>query len=225
MLVTLAEVKAHLNIPVADTSQDAFLNNQIALVTTAVENYCNRSIVARTFEETFYGAYTGRVERPYQVTLYHFPIIQLIEVRNERDDHVVINPLADYLVHKPTGKINKKSLCGVNVTPYYDQNIVYKYRAGYETIPADIKFVAFSLIGEAYNKKKNGVDMAFGSDVQSISIPGVISIAYDYSLEDNQANQSYGVILGKYRNVLNYYRSDRAIYKGSGELRYIDTIN
>lgn len=224
MLLTVEQVKERLKIPTGTTTDDAFIASQIAVVTTAIENYCNRSIVARNFEETFYGAYSGFTISPWEVQLYHFPIITLTEVVVKNGSSTETFTANDYIIHKPTATIRNKPYSDARSLPNFFQEMVFKYRTGYATIPADIQDVALALVTERYNKYKNGIDINFGSDVQSVSIPGVISISYDYSLEDNDSQQSYGAIIGKYRNVLNYYRSDRAIFKGSGELKYYELI-
>jgi len=76
------------------------------------------------------------------------------------------------------------------------------------------------LVKERYNKHTSGIDLDFGSDIQSISIPGTISVAYDYSLQNNERKTAFGAILGNYVNTLDYFRSERPLI-GSVRLEYV----
>ena len=78
-------------------------------------------------------------------------------------------------------------------------------------------------MGERYNKKSSGVDLNFGSDVQRVSIPGAISIDFDYSLSNNERKSAYGVILGSNSNILDDWRSERSVI-GSGKLEYVEAV-
>jgi len=84
-----------------------------------------------------------------------------------------------------------------------------------------VRSVVYSLVEERYNKKLNGVNLNFGSDIQSVSIAGTISVQFDYSLESNTRKIGMGTILGNYVNVLDKYRSERVI-SGSGRLAYVE---
>ena len=101
------------------------------------------------------------------------------------------------------------------------EETVIEYDAGYATIPSAILSVLDSLVGERYNKKSSGVDLNFGSDVQRISIPGTISLDFDYSLSNNERKSAYGSILGNNANILDDWRSDRAVL-GSDKLIYVE---
>jgi hypothetical protein len=80
--------------------------------------------------------------------------------------------------------------------------------------------VELSIIEERYNKKKSGISLNFGSDVQRVSIAGTISVDFDYSLQSNERVSAYGTILGNYINVLDQYRSERVL-TGSGMITYV----
>jgi len=94
------------------------------------------------------------------------------------------------------------------------------YVAGYAALPAPIKSVELSILEERYNKKKSGISLNFGSDVQRVSIAGTISVDFDYSLQSNERVSAYGTILGNYINVLDQYRSERVL-TGSGMITYV----
>jgi len=216
MLVTLAELKAYLGI--VTTDYDAFLTEQIKLVSEAIEMYCNRSLMKRKFKQTFYREDTGYVNLPMaQLMLYHYPIISIDSITSVTSSGSNIINLNSFKIHKPTAIIRNKRdffnlFCG-------DMEVIFT--AGYDPMPEVVKNAVYSLVGEAYNKKKSGIDLSFGSDVQSISIPGVINIAYDYTLENNDSDSTFGVLLGNYRNSLDYLRSERTVL-GSSQLEYIE---
>ena len=127
-------------------------------------------------------------------------------------------PLAtDYRFHKPTGTLTHKYedwFAGGDI-------IEVVFTAGYEATPTPIVSIIYSLLEERYNKKVNGVDLNFGSDIQRISIPGAISVDFDYTLQANERKVAYGMILGNYVNVLDQYRSERPLV-GATRLEYVD---
>jgi hypothetical protein len=64
------------------------------------------------------------------------------------------------------------------------------------------------------------VALNFGSNVQRISVPGVMGIDFDYTLSTNERNNKYGMILGDYLNVFDNYRSERTLV-GESEVSFI----
>jgi hypothetical protein len=143
--------------------------------------------------------------------MFHYPLISVTSV----DEDDITLPTSEYRVHYPTGTITKPEFffTGIEVTEI-------TYSAGYATTPVIVKNVILALIQEKFNQKTSGVPLNFGSDVQSIAIPGTISISYDYSLDSNQRKSAYGVIIGSYANALDMFRSERRVI-GSGKLKYV----
>lgn len=216
MLVTLAEMKAYLGIAVDDLTYDTFLTNQITIVSEAVSGYCARIFPATDYVETFYR--DAFDVTPKELTLYHFPLIEIEDgdiVEKCEDGGINEFELADVRINKPTATLTRK--CRFF---NYGDVVEVTYRAGYEVVPALVLSVVYEIVGQRYNKKKNGIDLDFGTDVQRISIPGTISIDFDYSLSSNERSSAYGNILGNYLNVLDPYRSERAVI-GSVRLKYV----
>ena len=209
MLVTLADMKTYLGI--TGSGYDTFLTEQITLISEVIEAYCRRRFAETDYEQTFY-----KGDYPVVSTLetFHFPVTALTSVTA---DSVLVDA-ADYRVHKPSGSV-------IRTSGYFFQEdeTVVLYTAGYAIIPTPVTSVVYSVVQERYNKKTSGIDLNFGSDVQSISIPGAISIAFDYSLNNNERKNSFGAILGSNLNVLDAYRSDRAIL-GSSKLIYVEDV-
>lgn len=208
MLVTLNEMKDYLGIPFATTTYDGFLTEQITVISEAIEKYCGRKFSSATYTQTIYKD----------------------QFENKNDKTI-------YLLHYPLKTINTIKLDNVNITGYrieYDysritkidgfindgEELVINYTAGYDVIPAPIRQTVFSLVEEKYNKKKAGIPVNFGNDVQSIAIAGTISISYDYSLQANDRKGAFGMILGNYLNVIDMYRSERRLIGRIEETRY-----
>lgn len=210
MLDTLSNVKSRLGI--SGNNHDDFLTQQIQLVSDVIENYCRRKFLTANYRQTFY---KEDYEKSRVLELYHFPVTSIIsiEVDGEEMDE------ESYRLHGPTGIV--KAINGGYF--FWAEETVVEYTAGYATCPVPVLAVLDAVVGERYNKKISGVDLNFGSDVQRISIPGAISIDFDYTLSNNERKSAYGVILGNNVNILDDYRSERAVI-GSGNLERIEVV-
>lgn len=208
MLDSLANVKTRLGI--TGTTYDTFLTSQIQLVSDVIEAYCRRKFLEASYTQTFYKDDIGSVKR---FELFQFPVSSVDSLQLDGVDV----DTADYRLHSPTGTVIGKS--GFVFCP--TDEMVVEYTAGYPECPSPVLSVLDSIVGERYNKKVSGVDLNFGSDVQRISIPGAISIDFDYTLKNNDRSSAYGSILGNNANILDDWRSERAII-GSGKLSYVE---
>jgi hypothetical protein len=210
-LVSLAKVKSYLGE--AGVTYDVFLQEQIDIISDAIDEYCERKFLETTYTQTFYkDQFENNLSEFF---LSQFPITTITTV-NEVDTGEL---LTDYRIHKPTGRINLLS------QRMFDNSATLEvvFEAGYEQdfIPRPIIQVIYSLMEERYGKKVRGVSMNFGSDVQRIAIAGAISIDFDYSLQANDRKSPLGMILGNYLNVLDKYRSDRAVL-GTVRVSYVE---
>jgi hypothetical protein len=205
MLVNLADMKAYLKVTGND--DDNFLTTQIQIVSEAIEAYCRRKFEKRTYTQTFYAE---DYPRSTQIYLSVYPVSQIISYA----------PLLD------VSQLRLQKLAGVLTRGegfFYAPVTVIKYVAGYEyaDIPKLIQSVVYGVVEERFNKKAAGVGLNFGSDVQRVSIPGTISIDFDYTLTNNDRTTAFGGIIGNYLNILDSFRSDRAIL-GAGTLTYVE---
>jgi hypothetical protein len=200
MLVTLAEMKTYLGI--VTNTYDAFLTEQIQLFSAAIENYCGRKFNVASYTEKFYAEDFDKPQKYLET--FHYPITSVTSIK---EDDVVIT---EYRLQANFGRFTSNSLFFL-----YTKLLEISYAAGYAVVPAEVKSVVYSLVEERYNKKISGVSLNFGQDVQRISIPGTISIDFDYTLNNNERKNKYGVLLGSYVNILDSYRSGRAVV-GSG---------
>jgi hypothetical protein len=203
MLITLDEAKEYLGIPLSDESQDAFLTMEIKVLSEAIEGYCGRKFLEDDYTQTFYWE-DFRDSPVKDLPLYHYPVTDIDSVEEngvEMDSDL-------YRLRKASGIL----VASYGNTFFREQGeIVVSYSAGYEEAPAPVLSVIYGLLTERYNKKVNGVGLSFGSDVQQISIPGVINVAFDYSLQANERKSAFGTILGNYINVLDSYCSERVV--------------
>lgn len=208
MLVTLQETKTYLSIPALNTTYDSFLTQQITVISDSIEKYCGRKFLENTYTQTIYRDQLES-KSDKQISLLHYPLISIESITLDGLD------VTGYRVEYDYSKLTKiDGFIGTG------EELLIEYTAGYSETPSPIKQTIFSLIEEKYNKMKSGVSVNFGSDVQSISIPGTISIAYDYSLQGNDRKNGFGMILGNYLNVLDMYRSERRLIGKIEETRY-----
>lgn len=218
-LVTLSDLKDYLGILPADTSQDTYLNSEITLFDDAVLNYCNRVFEQTTVTETiYYDDFKDKKEH----YLYHHPIISITSITEKHPDQNDVLVL-DYRLNKRIGRIeviensfHQRSWLFQNYTIGASLEIVYE--AGYSVVPLEIQESIKSLIQARYNKKQAGVDLNFGNNVQRISVPGVMGIDFDYTLNSNERKNKYGMILGDYLNVFDNYRSERTMIGDRSEV-------
>lgn len=208
MLVTLSDMKTYLGI--SGTTYDTFLTEQITLVSDVIESYCGRKFIQDQYIQTFYkDDFTEAFVK--ELPLFHYPVSSVASI--EEDDVA----LEGIRIQYPNGILT-------NTIGFFmsGDKVEVTYTAGYlqANIPTPIQSVVKSIVEEKYNRKVSGISLNFGSDVQSISIPGAISIAFDYSLTSNDRVNAYGNLLGNYVNMIDKFRSSRAIM-GSGKLEYV----
>ena len=188
---------------------DDFLTSQEAMLAESIEGYCGRKFNQGTYTQTFYKE--DYPDGAVNLLLFHYPLISVTSVVENSEDIK-----SNLRIHKPTGNL-------MNPDGFFvkDTKVIVTYVAGFASAPLPVKNVLLALLEERYNKKKSGVGLNFGSDVQSISIPGTISVAFDYSLQSNERKSAFGTFLGNYINVLDAYRSERRVV-GSGTIAYVD---
>lgn len=222
MLVTLAEAKTYLGE--GGTTYDTKLTQQLQMFSDAVEGYCGRVFEEKNWIQTWYRDDYDFI--PGRLPMYHYPVSEITYVR----EAITLAEIAaatdiattEYRLHSPTGFITRQRCFSFTELPV----LQVKYKAGYaaNAIPTTVKQVIYNLIQESYNRIKAGVALNFGSDVQSIAIPGVISVQFDYTLSSNERTNTYGSILGSQLNILDLWRSERAIPTSGALLEYVDVV-
>jgi hypothetical protein len=218
MLVTLDEMKTYLGIDLIDATYDTFLTEQINIISAAIENYCGRKFNEGSYTQTYYRSDFYDGDFIDGLFLYHYPLttitsVKEIERSNAVDTETVLTA-EDYRAHYESGQFRRIRNGVVSTWFSYlstNSRIEIAYDAGYATVPYELMSVTYSLVEERYNKRVNGVELNFGNDVQRVSIPGTISIDYDYSLQTNERKTKFGMLIGNYANVLDFYRSERSV--------------
>lgn len=153
-LVTLAQVKAHLDIVGSNANQDT----KLQLFLDAAESWFYSDIQRTRIEA---GAVTEYVHgnQADTIMLMEYPIISVTEVRINADgvftDPSSIVPATDYTISDEENCIvlrNSRFPAGIN-------NIQVTYVAGYATVPVEIKLAVLWLVEWFYlhnNRKDMG---------------------------------------------------------------------
>jgi len=212
MLVTLVEAKTYLGI--TNSTYDAFLTEQLQILSDTIEAYCRRKFEVADYVQTFYHNEFIDEEIPSKkLKLFHYPLNSVASVVA---DGTALD-VSKYRTHS-SGMLVLSENCYWQ--SMFTDTLEVTYNAGVDATPSPIKAAIYSLISERYNKKVAGIDVGFGTDVQRLSIPGVMSIDFDYTLQSNERKSTFGMILGNWANALDSYRSERAIL-GEVRLAYV----
>jgi hypothetical protein len=227
LLVSLSDMKDYLGI--VDNTYDTFLTNQITIISDSIEGYCGRIFSSASYIQTFYGAdFEKDLDSQYLYT-FHYPVTAVSEVKEVQKNsdgttRETIIPSDEYLFNGKVGKFYRTFDTGLRRFWFSDygsnSQVVISYTAGYASTPTPIQDVVFNLVEQRYNRKVAGIDLGFGNDVQRVSIPGVMSIDFDYTLQQNERSSAFGMILGNHINILDHYRSERSLV-GSIKENYV----
>ena len=168
-IVTLAEAKEQLKVENADTALDDTLTAYINEISSAVELYTKRKIVSQSIASEIHDGDGSSILYPR-----YFPIQQLsvessptdaqklasVQYRNSPDsdwtdivsdiDHIFLDTGDDAL--RPFIELYQ------NFFYYGIRNIRIKYKAGYTTVPSDIKVLVLEMIQMRWNEAKRGND-------------------------------------------------------------------
>lgn len=220
-LVTLADMKTYLGETTTD--YDVFLQEQLDLYSSTIENYCGRVFSLTSYTQTYYKS-DFEQDSGKKLVLYHFPSPTITSIQEITSvEGVDTNTVTlDTYQYRPNNNIGTILKINAGIVEHWFSSLGYEdrvevvYSAGYTTIPLEIDATVKQLVAEKYEKKKSGIPLNLGPDVQSIAIPGVLNIAYDYSLQANERKNKFGMLIGNYANVLDSFRSERALL---GEVR------
>ena len=190
-LVSLDQAKAALDIDPADTSQDAALAQQIDAVSMAVNNWCDRIFVVQTYRDRLRNAYGGYGE---PLVTRQYPII-VDDTLVVTQDGAALDPLM-FEVYPETGSLFRLDNTSAPIA-WGAALLVVDYRAGFETIPADVQGAALEWL--------TGRWFAMGRDpaLRSETIPDVISQVY---AGEAGAGTSAGAITPGAQTLLAPYR-------------------
>ena len=199
-IVTLAEAKLQLNITTSNTNEDTMLEAWINETSQEVEDYCQRKFVVQSVSSEYHNGDGSRFLYPK-----YFPVTQLstettptssdtlgaLQYRDTPDsswtnietdtDHIFYGTDIPYIELYDT------------TFPSGRRNIKISYKAGYSTVPADVKKVVLEKIQIRWNTSGNGGNLLGYSNLNQSEPSGNISSTI-ISLEDK-----WNKILDRYR--------------------------
>ena len=172
-LVTLEQAKAALEIAAGDTSQDAMLTQQIAALSRAINNYCDRVFVVQSYRDQLRDA-CGYWGEP--VTTRQYPIVvddEGVPLVAVTENGGVLDPA--YLeVYPETGAIYRLDAT-MAPAAWGAALLVIDYTAGFETIPEDVQGACLEWLTVRWHGI--GHDPALRSE----AIPDLITQVYNTS--------------------------------------------
>lgn len=150
-IVSLADVRAHLRYPAADTVDDVAIQGFIDAASDVIDFECN-IVVPQQFDESYDGG-------NFLIWTYHVPIISIELVQegwgwtNYNLAYIEVNSpttsnMFAYSIDEPsTGQISRRSGGNVSI-PFMrgESNVRINYTAGRTSIPGAIRLAALELI-------------------------------------------------------------------------------
>lgn len=158
-VVTLQDLKAHLRMPLTDTTDDMALMGFIAAVDDVVIAECD-DVLPRHYDEYYDGG-------AYWIYLKHRPVISVENVEegwgwiNYELDYQQVNTVPAgsmfaYSIDSPSiGGITRRSAGNVQI-PFVPgtKNIRVWYTAGRQSVPASIRLAALEIVAHWYQNSQ-----------------------------------------------------------------------
>jgi len=194
------------------------------ITTTELGNYINKTLATDSratqvvsavnqWVETYLGRYFGVEAGGKTLTevLDYTPVIFLDAMDIVSIDEVKLFGTTltstEYVINNTTGRLvlsTSGSTPRVNNRSLYDA-VEVTYKAGVETVPADLKLAVLQLASENYNKR----DTADNSNISSTSVGG-FSVSFGTSTSSDNTTQPDGShAVSGYMAVLNAYKRHR----------------
>ena len=156
-IVSLDIMKTHLNV--GGTSEDSWLDKNIASVTKKIETYCRRTFAATHYPEEYHD---GSGKRGF-LFVRNFPIISLSELNEDINrDFLAATKYATnaYITYDDEGRVELLDAAGdltASLAPIVfgkgQQNIKITYTGGYVDIPEDVSYGASEWIAKLYHRR------------------------------------------------------------------------
>jgi uncharacterized phiE125 gp8 family phage protein len=165
-LTTLADVKEHLRIEAADSTEDTFLEKLIDRCTSRIESHVNRKLKERTFTELYDGSGTQ------ELLLNQFPIVSVASVNIDQGQDFGAATEIDLdaiIIRSEEGLLSWGGVTDVvggfntGIWTAGVRNIRVEYDAGYDPIPDDLAAACIKLVAVEFNRAREGAD-AFTSE-------------------------------------------------------------
>lgn len=152
--VTLAEIKAHLQIPTAQTSQDDKLLAYATAYLRVLEDMIGGPLVARSVTETHYRS--GPT-----VVLREGPVLSVQSV----DDDGTVLASTDYLIDVHAAILYTECSRDEGRFRVLPEPLTVSYTAGYSPVPANLKQALLLLIQINFDKEQQGHMPGYGGDL------------------------------------------------------------
>lgn len=169
-LLSLGDVKDHLNIPASDRTHDAELIRFIDAITPVVEGITG-PVVQRVYQDEMYDG-----GMPF-ISLRHRPIVAVHEVAEFR------GPIRYTLTQVPTpdqgtiysyswepnGRITRRTVGGgVTPFPFGMNQVLVTYTAGLASIPGNVRYGALELVRVNYQQTQQGGRPQYGQGASGL---------------------------------------------------------
>ena len=160
-IVTVADVKNFLRIPLTDTTYDSELSNLTYVATDMIEAWCNRPIAVKTMPTEFHDGWQGDT-----IMLKYTPVVtvtSLTEVWSTGGAHVlpqVTDPTTQlydgYQLESATGRV-VRVFDSVWPKPFFpgSRNIVVVYSAGFSIMPPSLWHAARVLAAHYFQSQQS----------------------------------------------------------------------
>jgi Phage gp6-like head-tail connector protein len=191
-MTILELLKTYLNIPPADTSKDAELNQYIDIARSYIDEYLGRVTLLTSHTDIFQGEVLSAL------ILRHWPIFSVVSITSKG----VAETLADYKVYNELGKIIKwQDYIQQKIEAQY---IEVAYSAGWGAGQEPLWLVDAIALTSAnlYSQKGTGaVSVATGA-ISSETVNGIYSVTYDTSVRQASNAEGFSQIPSKARAIL-----------------------
>jgi hypothetical protein len=167
-LVSLDQAKVALGIDPADTSQDAAIQQEIAAVTAAINNYCDRIFVRQTYRDQIRSVCDWLAwGRPLETRQWPIPVdVDGTPVLTVTEDGTLLDA-ALWEIEIETGSVYRLDTQAM-ILSWTGRLILIDYDAGYDTIPPDVQGAALEYLTSRWSAR--GRDPALRRE----TIPDVI---------------------------------------------------
>lgn len=179
-IVTLAEVQSYLNN--SNTSLTAFLTNCISQVQSIFESYIQKPIC----ETSITGLYDG--DGTCELYTANYPILSVstLQYRSDPTSSTWTN-FVNYILYNDFIKLYNETFAKGT------QNIKVVYKAGYYTVPSDIKKIAIEAVAEIYKESGQG-NNRLGIESTNVS-------------EGNSYGDTYSKLWNDHQKILDLYKN------------------
>lgn len=176
-LCSLAEVRAFLELPQADTGRDALISSTITPISDAISRYCQREFVPTASATRRFRLDVGLLK--LDLAPYDLRTATTVSLHPETAAPVTLTPISNYQLHPITAPYsvytavrfagNQPNLFQSDSARYFGYAQVDITGAwGFSAIPADVKQAAIIAVASAVRKDIPSLDLADFSEPRQL---------------------------------------------------------